>query len=270
MLVTNVQIAMRRSLNPMRTTKPQRRFQSTGSGPSTKKTNNPPKTDDHSASIAPGAPSIPPNAPTTNLKIWQRLGPLTKAADAFTRANKKRPWVTQVCSSLVIYLIADLNAQRIGGKEYDPVRTRNMLITGACFSIPGYEWFKALGGWFTFRSKALSVATRVLFNQFTFAPLINVYFFTMQAVLTGADPVQRVLEKGPETWMNSWIVWPSVIAFNLAYVPIQFRGIVAGCVSVCWQTYLSIQNKKAELLEQAKQKAADVEKVEVQTLAAVA
>ncbi|KAF3022032.1 hypothetical protein E8E14_012660 [Neopestalotiopsis sp. 37M] len=258
--------------NPIRRTaqKPQRRFQSTGPGPNNAN-NAPKKSDDSAAAIAPGAPSTPSNAPTANLAIWQRLGPLTKAANAFTRANQKRPWVTQVCSSLFIYLIADLNAQRIGGKEYDPVRTRNMLITGACFSIPGYEWFKALGGWFTFSSKALSVATRVLFNQFTFAPLINVYFFSMQALLTGADPVQRVVEKGPETWMNSWIVWPSVIAFNLAFVPFQFRGLVAGCVSVCWQTYLSIQNKKAELLEEAnKQKVAERETVEVRALAAVA
>lgn len=104
-------------------------------------------------------------------------------------------------------------------------------------------------------SKGFSVATRVLFNQFTFAPVVNIYFFTMQALLTGADPIERVKEKVPETWLNSWMVWPSVIAFNLAYVPIQFRGIVAGGVSVCWQTYLSIQNRKAELLEEAKHKA---------------
>lgn len=113
----------------------------------------------------------------------------------------------------------------------------------------------------------LSVATRVLFNQFTFAPMINIYFFTMQALLTGADPVERVKEKGPITWLNSLYVWPPVIAFNLAYVPVQFRGIVAGCVSVCWQTYLSIQNKKAEL-EEAKRKA-EQSAVEVGTLAAV-
>lgn len=125
--------------------------------------------------------------------------------------------------------------------------------------------FRALSGWFTFSSKSLSVATRVIFNQFTFAPVVNIYFFTMQALLTGADPVERVREKGPVTWMNSWIVWPSVIAFNLAYVPIQFRGVVAGFVSVCWQTYLSIQNKKAEL-EEAQRKTADLS-IEVGTMA---
>ncbi|KAH6659188.1 hypothetical protein BKA67DRAFT_543805 [Truncatella angustata] len=251
MLVSHSQAALRRACNLVRSPKPSKRFQSTGSNPG--KTA---KADEASA-ITPGAPPTPGDAPTIPLSLWQRLGPVTVAANAFTRANKKRPWVTQVCSSLVIYLLADLNAQRIGGKEYDPVRTRNMLITGAGFSIPGYEWFKALGGWFTFSSKPLSVATRVLFNQFTFAPLINIYFFTMQALLTGADPVERVAEKVPITWLNSWIVWPSVIAFNLAYVPIQFRGIVAGGVSVCWQTYLSIQNKKAEIFEEAKRRAAE-------------
>jgi hypothetical protein len=72
--------------------------------------------------------------------VWQRLGPLGRVAEAYSRANKRRPWVTQVVSSLVIFGFADLNAQRIGGRDYDPIRTRNMLITGAVFSIPAYEW----------------------------------------------------------------------------------------------------------------------------------
>jgi protein Mpv17 len=112
--------------------------------------------------------------------------------------------------------------------------------------------FKRLGTMFTFSSFPLSIATRVFFNQFTFAPFINTYFFSMQALLTGGDVWERVREKVPITWLNSWKLWPGIIAFNLAFVPHHFRGIVAGFASVGWQTYLSIQNKKAEMLEEAK------------------
>jgi hypothetical protein len=47
----------------------------------------------------------PNNVPTLN--FWQRLGPLTRAAQAYARAQRKRPYVTQVCTSLVIYFCSD-------------------------------------------------------------------------------------------------------------------------------------------------------------------
>ncbi len=47
----------------------------------------------------------PNNVPTLN--FWQRLGPLTRAAQAYARAQRKRPYTTQVCTSLLIYLCSD-------------------------------------------------------------------------------------------------------------------------------------------------------------------
>jgi dihydroorotate dehydrogenase len=47
----------------------------------------------------------PNNVPTLN--FWQRLGPLTRAAQAYARAQRKRPYTTQVCTSLFIYLCSD-------------------------------------------------------------------------------------------------------------------------------------------------------------------
>lgn len=52
-----------------------------------------------------GQVPTPNNVPT--LPFWQRLGPLTRAAEAFARSQRKRPYITQLCSSLVIYLISD-------------------------------------------------------------------------------------------------------------------------------------------------------------------
>jgi hypothetical protein len=47
----------------------------------------------------------PNNVPT--LSFWLRLGPLTRGAQAYARAQRKRPYVTQVCTSLFIYLCSD-------------------------------------------------------------------------------------------------------------------------------------------------------------------
>lgn len=79
------------------------------------------------------------NVPT--LPFWQRLGPLTRTAQAYARAQRARPYTTQVCSSLVIYLAADISAQSISGAEYDPVRTGRSLVIGAIASIPSYKWW---------------------------------------------------------------------------------------------------------------------------------
>ncbi len=47
----------------------------------------------------------PNNVPT--LSFWLRLGPLTRGAQAYARAQRKRPYVTQVCTSLFIYMCSD-------------------------------------------------------------------------------------------------------------------------------------------------------------------
>ncbi len=81
-----------------------------------------------------------PNTVAT-LPLWQRLGPLTRLAEAYARAQRRRPYVTQLCSSLAIYFCADLSAQRMGGKGYyDPSRTARSLLIGAISSIPSYKW----------------------------------------------------------------------------------------------------------------------------------
>jgi len=54
---------------------------------------------------AEGQIPTPNNVPT--LPFWQRLGPLTRAAEAYARSQRKRPLTTQLCSSLVIYFASD-------------------------------------------------------------------------------------------------------------------------------------------------------------------
>ena len=81
----------------------------------------------------------PNNVPT--LPFWQRLGPFTRAGQAYARNQRRRPLTTQFCSSLVIFLAGDISAQKIGGREYDPVRTGRAVLIGAISSIPSYKWY---------------------------------------------------------------------------------------------------------------------------------
>lgn len=84
--------------------------------------------------------AIPIPATIATLPLWQRLGPLTRSFQAYGRAQRKRPYTTQFCSSLVIYFLGDLSAQSICGDDYDWKRTVRALLISMGSSIPSYRW----------------------------------------------------------------------------------------------------------------------------------
>lgn len=84
--------------------------------------------------------SIPVPNTVATMPLWQRLGPLSRGFQAYGRSQRKRPYTTQFCSSLVIYFLGDLSAQNINGDEYNPARTLRALIISAGSSIPSYKW----------------------------------------------------------------------------------------------------------------------------------
>ncbi|ROV99519.1 hypothetical protein VMCG_06386 [Cytospora schulzeri] len=118
--------------------------------------------------------------PTTEIPIWYRLGPLTRAVQSYGRAQRKRPWVTQLSTSLTIYFCADLSAQRINGRDYDPERTCRFMWLSRNFNYP---------------SRILSIATKIVINQAIFTPVFNVYFFGMQAFMAGDNLVEISQQK---------------------------------------------------------------------------
>ena len=64
----------------------------------------------------------------------------TAVLDAYSNIQRRRPYATQIVSSLSVYLAGDLLAQYIGGNEYDPVRTLRHLIIGAGAAVPVFKW----------------------------------------------------------------------------------------------------------------------------------
>ncbi|EMR68574.1 putative mpv17 pmp22 family protein [Eutypa lata UCREL1] len=168
------------------------------------------------------------------LPFWQRLGPLTRAGQAYARAQRRRPWGTQLATTLVIYFCADISAQRMSGN--------------------GFMW---LSHHFNYPSHILSIAVKVAVNQTCFTPLFNTYFFGAQALLSGdtlAETWERVRRTVPVSCANSLKLWPAVTAFSFTYVPLEYRSVFAGVVAVGWQTYLSFLNRQAELREDGEKK----------------
>lgn len=203
---------------------------------------------------ADGSKGIPtPNMiPTVDLSFWHRLGPLTRAVQSYGRAQRKRPWVTQLCTSLTIYFCADLAAQRIGGKGFDAERTFRSVTIGGIASIPSYEWFMWLSRHFNYPSRILSIAIKITVNQLLLTPIFNLYFFSMQAFMAGDNLVEtweRIKRTVPISLINSAKLWPAVTAINFAFVPIEYRSIFAGTINIGWQTYMTWLNRQAEEAE---------------------
>lgn len=127
-----------------------------------------------------------------------------------------------------------------------------MLSIGALASIPGYKWFLFLGSHFNYGSTAMTITTKVLIQQFFFAPIFNTYFFGMQAFLAGATPsevVERVKGAVPESVISSAKFWPLVTALNFTIIPAHLRFAFSGVFAVIWQTYMSFLNRKEERIE---------------------
>jgi hypothetical protein len=124
--------ALRRSQFPTRPTN-LTRGQHTKSSPTTKPDENP----------ANGT-AVPVANTVANLPIWHRLGPVSRAFQAYGRSQRKHPLKTQFFSALVIFSLGDLSAQNINGDDYDPARTLRALIIGAGAAIPSYKWSEPL------------------------------------------------------------------------------------------------------------------------------
>ncbi|KAI0888785.1 uncharacterized protein GGS22DRAFT_152349 [Annulohypoxylon maeteangense] len=243
---TILRAVFRRQLEQLRTTRlprsAPRRFQSSNSGPKP------------SASETAKAPSSPAATPAQQpVSIWLRLGPLTRAGQAYARSQRNRPWATQIASALAIYFAADISAQRISGKEYVPERTVRNMVIGAVSAVPCFIWFVWLSKSFNYGSHIVSIGVKIVVNQMIFTPTFNTYFFGSQALLAGdslADTWDRIVRTVPISWMNAWKLWPAVLAFSFTYIPIAYRSVFSGAVAVGWQTYLSFLNRQAEIEEE--------------------
>jgi protein Mpv17 len=195
-------------------------------------------------------PHTPPPNPTKSESASKTIpGPayfwidsLSAPLRFYSRAQENRPYLTQLISTLTVYLLGDISAQKLSGADpeepYSFVRTLRALLIGGLAAIPGYKWFMWLGRSFNYSSKTLSIAVKVVVNQLAFTPLFNTYFFGMQSALTGAslaEIAERIKNTVPTSWINSLKVWPAVIAFNFAFIPMHFRSIFAGqSISPCF------------------------------------
>ena len=223
--------------------------------------------------------------------LWAPLRPFSYPIAAYHRASSSRPYRTQFVSSLAIFFLGDLLSQCLQQPTstpsafdtvrdsqqaaststsaqtpantrvftYDPQRSLRALVIGGIISIPSYHWFMYLAKLWPTLSHTKSLLFKVTLNSIIFAPLLNTYFFTMQALLTndGGNTVQgkaeavwiRVNTTLLTSWLNGMMFWPVITAFSFTFVAPRSRSIFNGVAAIGWQAYLGLLNHRAAMRE---------------------
>jgi protein Mpv17 len=138
----------------------------------------------YNASKPPPAQKAPETAKTIPGANWLWLEPIYEPFRAYGRVQQRKPFMTQIISSLVIYFVGDMVAQSISepaptktvpkeemeeekgwvqewSDNRDWHRTGRSLVIGGLSSLPAYTWFLWLGNNFNYGSKILSLTTKV-------------------------------------------------------------------------------------------------------------
>lgn len=143
----------------------------------------------HNASKSSMGRQAPSTAKTIPGPSWLWLEPIYEPFRKYGRVQQRRPYMTQLISSLVIYFVGDLVAQSIAGptaigaeslkeveedeemvekgwvqqwsEERDWARTGRALVIGGLSSIPSYKWFLWLSNNFNYSSKIWSLTVKV-------------------------------------------------------------------------------------------------------------
>jgi protein Mpv17 len=173
---------------------------------------------------------------------------------AFGEMQQRSPWITQLCTSAIIFYLGDALSQAFTAESYQPLRGLRALLVGAGLAIPGYTWFTWLARSFNGGSYVRSLGIKILLQQVVFMPLVQTYFFSTQILLSGGsitEAKQRVVDALPVTWINSWKVWPAVMLLNLLWVPLQYKSIFNSLVGLGWQTYMAWVNQRADAREKS-------------------
>lgn len=135
----------------------------------------------HNATKPPVGRAAPATATAIPGPSWLWLEPVIEPFRAYGRVQQRKPYLTQLVSSLVIYFVGDLVAQSIAtpeeldlaeeedergwvqqwGEDRDWARTGRALLIGGISSIPSYKWFLWLSQNFNYSSKIVSLTTKV-------------------------------------------------------------------------------------------------------------
>lgn len=197
----------------------------------------------------------------------------------YHRCMARRPFTTQVTTSIVIGAAGDMLAQHwtvsftrpplasspsLGSAhDIDPCtdtrkepqsrgldwhRVGIMGLYSGCFSAPlVLAWLKALD-----RLPFKSLMARVAIDQLCFSPFGLAYYFVVTGILyrqSAATIHANLSQNYSVALLRNYQIWPFIQAVNFYYVPLAYRLLFTQAVALGWNTYLSLLFHRYEMKE---------------------
>jgi hypothetical protein len=117
-------------------------------------------------------------------------------------------------------------------------------LYGLVFVGPLFHW------WYGYMQKLTSslsaeykVMATLLIDRLVFTPPFLFFTLFYRQMLTSSKmsekykAVMKVIMSA--LWVN-WRVWTALVAFNITYIPLEYRSIFGNVFALAWNTYLSL------------------------------
>lgn len=163
------------------------------------------------------------------------------------------PFTTKAVGTGVTYFFSDLTAQALEARlsATPPATAEERLTRALKFASVGGLWVgPCLTAWFNVMDyfvpgrTVAAIGAKLVADQVLQGPFMIGSMYAICAALNGKTSeqiAQKIDEQLWSTWVTSVQVWGPVQVVQQAFVPLQFRVLVANMVSYVWDTWLSFK-----------------------------
>ncbi|KAI9273413.1 integral membrane protein mpv17 pmp22 family, partial [Helicostylum pulchrum] len=145
-------------------------------------------------------------------------------------------------------VIAQQLIEKQGWEQHDLKRTLRMSAFGGIFAGPALStWYRFIDRKVTTTNRVQGLVTKVVLDQFVFAPFFIAAFFTGQGLFEGKsiNEIKEKLSSGYTTALiGNYKIWPAVQIANFYFTPLNYRLMVTNVVALGWNAYLSTINSR--------------------------
>lgn len=92
-------------------------------------------------------------------------------------------------------------------------------------------------------SEEYRMLATLLIDRLVFTPPFLLFTLFYRQLLTNSNMSEKykaVMKVIMSALWTNWKVWTALVAFNITYVPLEFRSIFGNVFALAWNTYLSL------------------------------
>jgi hypothetical protein len=169
----------------------------------------------------------------------------------YKRALAEKPLQTKMLTSAATTVIGECLGDVI--RKHRGQKVSEVPLTHRCgfyglyglvFVGPLFHW------WYDYMQKLTSslsqeykVFATLLIDRLVFTPPFLVFTLFYRQLLNNnsmSDKYRAVMKVIMSALWVNWKVWTALVAFNITYIPLEYRSIFGNVFALAWNTYLSL------------------------------